>query len=121
MMHINLQNVEQLIFTDKSLRLLLSDFQQFFDSWKVAQMVPSLRNLGKRSVLDFMNALQPQHVEILESYFGDIVVIDNLDYHIVKDIISDLDDAEMTLSDFDGFVDVAAYRDENSIYICIWR
>ena len=120
-MHINLQNVEQLIFSDNNLRRLLPEFQALFDSWKVAQMAPALRNLGKRSILDFLQGLQDSHIEILEGYFKEVVTVEKLDYHIVRNISSDIDDAELVLDEFSGFVDVAAYRDENQLYISMWR
>jgi hypothetical protein len=120
-MHINLHNVEQLIFSDNNLRKLLPEFQSLFDSWKVAQLSPALRTLGKRSILDFLNGLENPHIDRLETYFGEVVTVDKLDYHIVRNINCDIDDAELVLDQVSGYVDMTAYRDGEQLYISLWR
>jgi len=120
-MRVNLQNVEQIIFMDSAARRLLPDFKHLFDSWTLATKVTALRNLGKRSLLDFLNGLQADHIKTLSEYFREEVIVDKMDYHIVKNLETGLDEAGGELSKFEGFLDLATYRRGDRLYISIWR
>ena len=65
MIVINLQNVEQLIFFNKETYKLFPDSKVYFDQWMLAQRIPSLRSLVKRSVIDFLNSVTDEVIEIL--------------------------------------------------------
>ena len=55
-MEINLKNIEEIIFFDKKIQLLLPEFRHFFDQWQLGQHIPGMKALAKRSVLDVLNA-----------------------------------------------------------------
>jgi len=120
-MDINLHNIEELIFYDNKLQSLFPEFSGVFAQWKLSKMSPSLRSLGKRIVLDFLNDLGPKHIKILSEYFACKVTIQVVDYSLVKNICCGLDEVENTMSEVEGFVDFAIHRNNDQVYICFWR
>lgn len=84
-------------------------------------MSPSLKSLGQKCVIDLLNSLDKSHVVVLSSYFGSEVTIDKIDYKIVKNVICDLDTAELELSEIQGFQNLAFSRDKDHLYVCFWR
>src|SRR5262252_10640643 len=99
-MRLNLQNVEQIIFMDAGARRLLPDFKHLFDSWTLATKVTALRNLGKRSLLDFLNGLRDDHLQSLSAHFREQVTVDTLDYHIVRNVETGIEEVVEELSKY---------------------
>ena len=119
MMNINLSNVEEIVFYDKSLQRKLPEFKHLFDQWMLAIKAPTLRSLGKRSILDFLNNLENEHIAIIEKYLGSEITIDKLDYHIVKNYNFQLEDTD--LNGLPTYADFAIFRNEDQLYISFWR
>ena len=123
MIVINLQNVEELIFFDKEAHKLFPDSKVYFDQWMLAQRIPSLRSLGKRSVIDFLNSVTDEGIERLESYFEDSVTLELIDYHIVKTYSFNVEDAEEELNSAStvGYNNFNVSRNKNIVNITFWR
>jgi hypothetical protein len=122
MLLLNLDNVEELIFQNREARKLLPEFRQLFDQWKLARMIPSMKNLGRRSVLDFLNSVESSHEKILGSLFGDEVQVDRMAYNIVNNQVFLLDSAEKTLNEgSEWFTNFSLDRDGERLYVCFWR
>jgi len=123
MIVINLQNVEELIFFDKETYKLFPDSKVYFDQWMLAQRIPSLRSLGKRSVIDFLNSITNEEMEALERYFEDSVVLELIDYHIVKTHSFNVDDVEKELNSASivGYNNFNVSRNKNIVNITFWR
>lgn len=117
MVHINLQNVEELVFYDTKLQLLFPEFKHLFDSWRLSVRYPVFRNLGRRSTADFLNHLNEDHIVVLSKYFKDEVKIDVMDYHIVRNSEYDIDNVELQ----ESFPNITPYRRGNRLYISSWR
>ena len=120
-MILNLENVEEFVFHDKELQALLPEFGHLFSQWMLAKRVPALRSLGLRSLLDFLNSVTDEHIKVMEAHFREGLVIDRMDYHIVKHYDFSLEEAENKLNTMDGFPNVSSYRDGNRLYISFWR
>ena len=118
-MNINLSNVEEIVFYDKQLQRKLPEFRHLFDQWTLALQVPTLRSLGKRSVLDFLNNLEDEHIAIIERHLGSEIAVDKLDYHIVRNYDFPVEDAD--LDGLQTYADFAVFRDEDQLYISFWR
>lgn len=122
MVLLNLENVEELIFLDSTVRTLLPDLRHIFDQWLLSKRVPTLRSLRLRSLMDFLNSLTPTHVRKLEEYFHDSLALDKLDYRIVRNTTLPLGfNADKELSDFVGFGNFTMSRDAERVYISFWR
>jgi hypothetical protein len=123
MIVINLQNVEELIFFDKEAHKLFPDSKVYFDQWTLAQRIPSLRSLGKRSVIDFLNSVTDEGIERLESYFEDSVTLELIDYHIVKTYSFNVEGAEEELNSVPtvGYNNFNVSRNKNIVNITFWR
>lgn len=120
-MEINFQNIEDRIFYDKKAQALLPEFRHLFDQWSLAKRVPGLQTMGRRAVLQVLNSLEGEHIQRLEEYFNDIIVVDKLDHHIVRNYQGGLEEAEGSLCQFAGFKDFCLHRDANQVYISFWR
>ena len=120
-MNLNLQNVEELIFYDKKLQQLLPEFKNLFDSWTLAIRVPTLRSLGKRAVSDFLSGLLSEHINIIEKYLETNVVVDKLNYRIVKNYSFSLEKLEAELNIIETFPNLSITRNGEQVYISFWR
>jgi len=120
MLNLNLTNVEELIFYDKKAQAILPDFSNDFRVWAFA-----LRNglvpMGRKVVTDFLSGLKDAHVEALETYFGDKLVVDKLDYHMVRNYTLSLENAEEELNQIQGFPNLSIHRSADQLYISFWR
>lgn len=122
MVHLNLKNVEQLVFRDRKLQQELPEFRSFFDQWRLAQMLPAMRQMGRRAVIDFMNSVKDQHLEILSDHFGKLVTIDRLDYATVKNVDFGLEEAEDRLREFGStYPGFSTFRDGERLYVSFYR
>lgn len=121
-MVINLQNVEELIFFDKRVRKLLPELSNYFSQWELANYSPGLRTLGRRTLMEFLNALDDSHIQILSDYFKEPVTLMKLDHHIVQNDVYSIDDLEDGVNSIDIWVgNLAVYRDAEHCYISRWR
>ncbi len=122
MLSINLQNIEELLLSDKHVKNMLPDLRHVFDQWLFSQKLPYLRSLRVRSQMDLLNGLTTEHLDKLEAYFQDTILLGKIDYHIVKNKTLPLDFiADRELSEFDGFGNLAISRDERQVYVSCWR
>ncbi len=120
MLRINLGNIEELVFSDKRVHVLLPELTHEFQQWQLGQQVPSLRNLGKRAVIDALNKLG-KHLAVLEEHFGTAIDVEILDYGVVKNVTADVEDAENELCKLEGFPNLAVSRVGGRIYVSAWR
>ena len=120
MLHINLANVEELVFLDKVLQRKLPELYHEFQQWNLGQQVPSLRSLGKKAVMDALNKLS-KYLPVLAGHFGDEVEVSSLDYHVVRTVSTPLDCAEDELCKYEGFPNFSVDADGEQLYILFWR
>ena len=122
MIILNLDNVEELVFFDKALRTKLPKLKYIFDQWRLSKAIPAMRQIGKKNLMDFLNAVSQDHISIMSEYFGDEVRIDKLDYSIVKNVEYDLGGMADGLNSCDDwFANFVVSRDSDRGYISFWR
>jgi hypothetical protein len=115
---LNSANVEELVFYDQKVHLLIPDLGPLIQQWQLTQRVPGFNYLRRKSVLDLLNSLTEQHLAVLEQYFGEPVRVERLDYLVVKNMEGPLD---MDLSDVEGFKHLVVSRDEDRLYLSLWK
>ena len=118
MIILNISNIEELIFYDNKVKQKLPEFSDIFKQWAFAKQFSNFRQLVKRTLSDFLDNLNEQHIEILSQYFGTKVSIDNLDYHIVKNHTFDTNTTH--LDEAIGF-NPSICRNKDHIYVTFWR
>ena len=119
MLNINLNNIEKLIFLNPEARSYLSDLLYILMQFDVYYHLPGLTSMRNRVKLNLLNALTQEHLDKLEKVFGDTVIIDRIDYKIVKNISFPL--YEPPHIDKINFNNFCVYRDENTVNITFWR
>lgn len=118
---INFQNVEKLVFFDSKLRKLLPDFKNLFHSWGLAQEA-MIRPIAQKTTIEFLNQLKENHIKILSEYFNEEVKVEKIDSNIVKHIDTTINDAEQLLNSQVILKEmVFAYREDEQLYISLWR
>jgi len=120
-MILNLQNVEDLVFFNKKIWEILPEFRSLFEQWALGKRTPGLQNLGKRSLIDFLNSLEKTHLDKLEEYFKDIILLDKIDYHTVHNYNGKIEEIQSKLCKFNGFIDFSVYRKDDQINLTFWR
>ena len=121
-MEINLQNIEDLIFFDRNLQELFPEFRPLFDQWKLGLRLPSLQLMGRQAIISLLNALTTEHIQKLEEYFGQAIVLNKLDNRLVHNYTSNLEEGlERQLCQFANFKEFSVYRNKEQIYISFWR
>ncbi len=124
MLFLNFSNVEELIFFDWSVqRKLPTHMFSIFEQWRLGQMVPYLRETGKMAVLDFLNGLSDRDVEVLEEHFGEKIIVEKLNYSIAFNIKVPLGESKICeeLCKIEGFNRLTMWRDDEYLYLCVWR
>jgi len=118
-MEINFKNIEDQIFFDEKVHKLFPEFRGLFEQWKVSVQFPGLGTLGKRSVLEFLNALNSDHIKILEKYFGTDIIVNKINHEIVKNHEADMENLE--LCEFSAYKEFSIYRKDGKIKMTFWR
>lgn len=122
MIVVNLENVEELILKNNDLVNSLPDLRYLVDQWLLTYRIPFMRNLKKKTLINFLNAIEEKHLKILQEYLGDSLAIYKINSDIVKNIsfpvnidIADYLDNEYNFSYY------CISRDENKVYLTFWR
>lgn len=125
MVLINFSNIEELIFENSDLpHLLPPDYFSWYEQWRIGRQFPFLRSLGKEAILEFLNAIDSEHIRILEGYFQDKVVVEKLNYNIVRNVqipLADLDKVCDKLCEIREHYYYSTWRDDNNLYLSFWR
>lgn len=122
MVNINLQNVEELLFKNSKIKNLLPEFQHIFDSWAISYRIPAFKSMRKQALIDLLNSLDGTHIEKIARTLGDMVFVEQLDYHVIKNFdFSVSDPIEEELTKYKSYNNIAVSRNANKVYISLWR
>jgi hypothetical protein len=119
-MEINIQNIEEQIFYDKKIRNILPDFKNLFDQWTISQTIPGMKFLALKSALELLNSLNENHIQILEEYFSDKILIDRLDHRTIANLSCTVDEIN-DLCKFSAFKEFCVYRNKDKVSLTFWR
>lgn len=118
---LNFENIENLVFQDTNLKSQLPQYKRVFDQWHLAVMT-GLRSIRQKSLLDFLDKFNLQHLPILENYFKSLVSIDkSLYYRTIRLAEFPLNEAEKKLNEQNLGEYFSICRDAEQLYICFWR
>lgn len=119
-MEINLKNIEQNIFMNKEIRALLPEFKYIFDQWEMSYRIPGLQILGKKSLADLLNALQPIHLDKIRNFLNEEIELNKLNHKVVDHYYFNTTDEEQ-LCKFSEYKDFCLYRKGDDIQVTFWR
>lgn len=119
-MKINFKNIENIIFYDTELQKKLPEFRHLFDQWRLSHVIPGMKQSGQRSVLELLNTLSSDSIKILEEHFQEDVIIDKLNYKLVENYESCIENCE-EICQFTEFVEIAATRNKENVKLTFWR
>jgi hypothetical protein len=123
MININIKNIEELILKNSKTTPLFPELRHLFDKWLLSYRIPALSDMRKQTIIDLLNSLDGSHVEKLARLFGDVVFIEKLDHHIVRnlDFPTDSNIIERELTKYESYTNIALSRNADQVYITMWR
>jgi hypothetical protein len=123
MIYLNIGNIEELILKNSKVTSAFPELRHLFDKWLLSYRIPALSSMRKQTLMDYLNSLDGSHVEKLARLFGDMVFIEKLDHHIVRnlDFSTESDTIEIELTKYESYTNIALSRSANQIYITMWR
>lgn len=124
MIYLNFSNVEELLFMNQEAQNVLPVHHfSIFEQWRLAKRVPFLREIGRQAVFDLLNALNDDDVALLEQYFDEKIVVEKLNYSVAMNYKIPLTESEVceVLCDVVGFNYFSTWRDDEYLYISLWR
>jgi hypothetical protein len=121
MIFLSINNIEDLIFTDKKIRGLLPKYKYLFDSFDLSKVSPALRQLGIRCLTDFLKQIKEEDLKIIETYLNQKVEVNQLNLDLVKNIETDINYAELELPEFYNCIDISIYRKKDELKISLWK
>lgn len=121
MVQINIQNIEEIIFYNQQVWNLIPDMKNYYQQWSMSQRVAGLKELGKRTIIEFMQALTESHLKKLEEYFQETILVQKIDTRILVSLSFDKNDLEQNLCKYDNYKDFFISRNKDQVNICFWR
>ncbi len=119
---ITFQNVEKLVFIDSELRKLLPNFKTTFYNWAIAQKESGLRPMAQKMLIDFVNKISKEDISILSDYFHEEVKVEKIDANVVNHMEMSIYNAENYLNSQTILKEaLLAYREDEQLYISVWR
>jgi|APGre2960657404_1045060.scaffolds.fasta_scaffold01054_5 hypothetical protein len=119
-MEINFQNIEEMFFLDKNVRELLPEFRNDFDSWRISQMSPGLRQLGQKSLMNVLNGLEKEQLQRLTDHFGKQVFVGRLNANIVEHY-NFTNEQHDDLCKYTEFKDFCITMNKDGVVATFWR
>lgn len=119
-MEINFQNIEETFFLDRKIQELLPEFRQQFDSWRIAQMIPGLKPLSQKSVLEVLNNLDKSHLEKISKHFGQQVYVGRLNHKLTEHYNFTFDQ-HSDLCKYSEFKEFCITANKDGAVVTFWR
>jgi len=118
--HINVNNAEEILFSNNFIRESLPEFQKIFNQWDLCKSNLILRGIAKKTIVELLQNLSGEDIVKISNILGEFVTIDNLGHHIVKNVSLPLE-CEKELNNLVGLDNFSISRDKDKIYISFWR
>jgi hypothetical protein len=122
-MILNSNNVENLVLENPGLLKKLPHLASLAGQWKLGKFVPALTATAKKAKIDFLNGLSAEDTELIRAHLGlSSLVVERLDYALVKNHVLNIDAAQTTLNELRlEAVDFCIDRKGCSLYVCSWK
>lgn len=121
MIYLDLNNVEDIVFKNKELRLKFPHFKYLFDSYDLGMLSISLKSLAMRCLNDFIKKCTSDDVKKLEDFLKEKIEISKLNVDPVVLFKGTLEDLEFNLPEDYNCIDVCLYRNKNEIKGVLWK
>lgn len=118
---LNYKNVGELIFSNKKLLNILTDYKEYIDNWYFGTRAGFMKHLVKSAEMNFLKNVKQEHIEKISAVLGDTVIVDNNIFKTVVDIKSTINALEFDLPVDFNFIDMAVYRFQEKVEVIIWR
>jgi len=121
MIFLSINNIEELVFTDKKVREVLPSYKYLFDSYDLSKVSPALKQLGIRCFNDFLKKVNQNDLELLSKYLKNEIKVEFINTDCVKNIDCNFDEVEFYLPNNYNNIDLCVYRKGESLNITLWK
>lgn len=118
---LNAKNVEEIVFTNKTITNKLIKYKHLFDTWHFANMMPQLKYIKNNIVIELLNLLNYSDIETISEIIGENVVIDESVKKPIKNIQSHCDSLEFDLPYDFNCIDFCCYRKDGNVGVTLWK
>jgi hypothetical protein len=118
---LSLDNIENFVFSNNRVIASLPKHKDIFDSWMLSKRVPHLRNLNKKSLMDFLQVVDEEELEIISII--NKINITNVDKNLVRfhDIVCKPEELEFKVEKDLNIMGLALYRGKEEVKLFIWK
>lgn len=120
-MKINIINVEELVFYNNKFWKKMPDLIHLRDQWKLSKISPTLREMGRKALNNFLYEIQKKSEDDLLEIFGVEVTIDRIENRIVKNVEFSIDEEFPNIQPEINYTGFNSYREGNKVFITFWR
>lgn len=121
MIFLNINNVEELIFTDKKVREFLPDYKYLFDSFDLSKVSPALKQLGIRCFNDFLKKIKKDELINVEKYLNQEIKIEDFNLDLIKNLQGNIENLEFIMPENYNNIDLVVYRKKDEVKITLWK
>jgi hypothetical protein len=121
MIFLDLNNVEDIVFKNKNLRIQFPHFKYLFDSYDLGMVSISLKSLAMRCLNEFIKKCTDEDIKKLEEFLNDEVEISKLNVDPVLFFDGEKDNLEFELPEDYNCVDICIYRKKDNIKGLLWK
>lgn len=119
--NLSIKEVEDFVFSNKIIQSKLEKYKFLFQTYNMAMSVPFLASLKTRTVLEFMDLLQPEDIKVISEVLQQEVSITKPSFAKVKSFGCYTDNLEFFVDDVSNYTDICLSRKGDKIKVLLWR
>ena len=109
------------MFEDDSVWPSMPDLAHLRDQWRLSRLSPSLREMGRRSMSEFLKSSKGRYEKVLADIFGVSVTIDSLESRLVNNLEFSADEEFPDIDTNESYTGLSASRVGDRIFVTFWR
>lgn len=116
---ITLQNIENLIFENSEIRRKLLNHKTLFYRWTSSRQ-SNLKSIRQKIIIELLQKLTDEDLKIISKEIGD-VNIERINHNVAENYSCTIDKAEELLNVNLIKETFFVYREEESLYLSVWK
>jgi len=119
--NLSIKEVEDFVFSNKIIQSRLEKYKFLFQTYNMAISVPFLSNLKTRTILEFIDLLQPEDIKVISEVLQRDITVTKPHFAKIKSFGCYTDNREFFLEDASNYTDICLSRKGDKIKVLLWR
>ena len=119
--NLSIKEVEDFVFSNKIIQSRLEKYKFLFQTYNMALTVPFLSNLKTRTILEFIDLLQPEDIKIISEVLQRDISVTKPSFAKVKNFGCYTENLEFFMEDVSNYTDICLSRKDDKIKVLLWR